>query len=170
MQGSVEPETQAHTSFVGAQHSYLTGAPANIANSLLQSTRKDDMNLSLHGPKVKSPTSHYRVIPTDNQKFQRFIDLLFASKMQRDEIKEEVVKYVQLLETNYNATIRELKQTMEKERQKSRRANFEKVAEVSVKGDMENLFVECIEETRKNIMKRRLKNEILNSKKLEKID
>ena len=35
---------------------------------------------------------------------------------------------------------------------------------------MENLFVECIEETRKNIMKRRLKNEILNSKKLEKID
>ena len=35
---------------------------------------------------------------------------------------------------------------------------------------MENLFVECIEETRKSIMKRRLKNEILNSKKLEKID
>ena len=44
------------------------------------------------------------------------------------------------------------------------------MSEVNFKGDMENLFVECIEETRKTIMKRRLKSEILNSKKLDKID
>lgn len=90
--------------------------------------------------------------------------------MEKEDIKEEIVKYVQLLETNYNATIRDLKTTMEKERQKHRKSTFDKVTEVSQKADMENLFVECIEETRKNIMKRRLKNEILNSKKLEKID
>lgn len=118
----------------------------------------------------KSPQSRYKVIPTENIKFQRFIDLIFASKMEKEDIKEEIVKYVQLLETNYNATIRDLKTTMEKERQKHRKSTFDKVTEVSQKADMENLFVECIEETRKNIMKRRLKNEILNSKKLEKID
>ena len=90
--------------------------------------------------------------------------------MERDDVKEEIFKYVQLLETNYNATIRDLKSTVDKEVKKNRKSTFDKVAEVSLKADMENLFVECIEETRKNIMKRRLKNEILNSKKLEKID
>jgi hypothetical protein len=33
------------------------------------------------------------------------------------------------------------------------------------KNDLENLFVDCIEEVRKDIMKRRLKNEIYNKKK-----
>jgi hypothetical protein len=41
------------------------------------------------------------------------------------------------------------------------------VAEVSQKNELENLFVECIEEIRKDIMKRRLKNEIFNKKKFQ---
>ena len=44
------------------------------------------------------------------------MDLIFASKMEKDDIKEEIIKYVQLLETNYNATIRDMKTTMDKER------------------------------------------------------
>lgn len=44
------------------------------------------------------------------------MDLIFASKMEKNDVKDEIVKYVQLLETNYNATIRDLKATMEKER------------------------------------------------------
>ena len=43
--------------------------------------------------------------------------------------------------------------------------NFDKVSETSQKNELENLFVECIEEVRKDIMKRRLKNEIVNKKK-----
>lgn len=34
------------------------------------------------------------------------------------------------------------------------------------KNDLEGLFVDCIEEVRKDIMKRRLKNEIYNKKKM----
>lgn len=37
------------------------------------------------------------------------MDLIFKSKMEREEIKEEIMKYVQLLETNYTDTITELK-------------------------------------------------------------
>ena len=93
-----------------------------------------------------------------------------SSRMPKDEVKQEIVKYVQLLETNYTATIKDLRQSVEQAKKASRKANFERVTEVATKGEYESLFVECIEETRKMIMKRRLKNEILNSKKLEQID
>ena len=36
--------------------------------------------------------------------------------------------------------------------------------------DLEMLFVDCIEEVRKDIMKRRLKNEIYNRKKFQALD
>lgn len=78
--------------------------------------------------------------------------------------------YVQALETNYNDTIRDLRLMLDKEKSKSKRANFDRVNEVTQKNELENLFVECIEEIRKDIMKRRLKNEIFNKKKFQQID
>jgi hypothetical protein len=69
------------------------------------------------------------------------------------------------LETNYCDTIRDLKALLEKEKQKNKRVNFDKVNDITTKNELENLFVECIEEIRKDIMKRRLKNEIFNKKK-----
>ena len=54
---------------------------------------------------------------------------------------------------------------VDKERAKTKKANFDRVNEVTQKNELENLFVECIEEIRKDIMKRRLKNEIFNKKK-----
>lgn len=42
-------------------------------------------------------------------KFSKFLELLFKSKMTKDDIKDEIAKYVQALETNYNDTIKELK-------------------------------------------------------------
>lgn len=38
------------------------------------------------------------------------------------------------------------------------------------KNDLEGLFVECIEEVRKEIMRRRLKNEIYTRKKFHNVD
>ena len=70
-----------------------------------------------------------------------------------------------MLETHYNDAIRDLKQLLEKEKFKTKRANFDKVSDISQKSELEHLFVECIEEIRKEIMKRRLKNEIQNKKK-----
>ena len=75
------------------------------------------------------------------------------------------MKYVQALETNYTDCIRDLKEWIEKDKIRQKKANFEKVAETCQKNELESLFVECIEEVRKDIMKRRLKNEIYNKKK-----
>ena len=85
--------------------------------------------------------------------------------MERDDVKREITSYVQALETNYNDSIRDLKMLLERERTRLKKISFEKVSETSQKNELENLFVECIEEVRKDIMKRRLKNEIVNKKK-----
>ncbi len=72
---------------------------------------------------------------------------------------------MQAVETNYMDTIKELKSLIEKEKLKQRRFTADKVNENTEKNELEGLFVDCIEEVRKDIMKRRLKNEIYNKKK-----
>jgi hypothetical protein len=85
--------------------------------------------------------------------------------MSKDDIKEEIVKFVQALETNYTETFKELRTQLDKERLKSKKVTADKVNENTEKNELEGLFVDCIEEVRKDIMKRRLKNEIYNKKK-----
>lgn len=75
-----------------------------------------------------------------------------------------------MLETNYTDTIRDLKATIEREKAKYRKAASEKVNAVTEKNELESLFVDCIEDVRKDIMKRRLRNEIYNKKKFQQID
>jgi chaperonin GroEL (HSP60 family) len=87
--------------------------------------------------------------------------------MKLDEIKEEIQKYVQALETNYTDTIKDLKLQIEREKNKLRKHQSDKVNVSSEKNELENLFVDAIEEVRKDIMKRRLKNEIYNKKKFQ---
>ena len=46
----------------------------------------------------------------------------------------------------------------------------EKINAIAEQNDIDNLFVECVEEVRKDIMKRRLKHEIYNKKKYKPFD
>ena len=71
---------------------------------------------------TRSPRSRYHYIPTENIKFEKFLDLLFKSKMTKDEMKEEVIGYMQAVETNYNEKIKELRFNLERE--KRRLKNF----------------------------------------------
>jgi len=81
-----------------------------------------------------------------------------------EQIKEEVVKYVQALETNYTDSIRLLKEKNEKLVKQVKLVRSEKVNEASEKSDLESLFVGCIEEVRKEVMRRRFRNEVANRK------
>ena len=60
--------------------------------------------------------SRYRqgMIPTDNLKFNQFMDILFSSRMTRDDIKDEACSYIQVLETNYTDKITQLRFALEK--------------------------------------------------------
>jgi hypothetical protein len=59
---------------------------------------KSNTSKSLHnraksqgGPNVES---RYKNIPSENIKFQQFIDLVFESKMEKDDVKFEILSYV----------------------------------------------------------------------------
>jgi hypothetical protein len=90
--------------------------------------------------------------------------------MNKDDVKFEILSYVQALETNYNDTIKEQKQRGERIKTQLRKEKSKNVNEVIERGDLENLFVDCVEDVRRNVIKRRLKAEIIGKKKIGKFD
>lgn len=56
---------------------------------------------------------------------------------------------------------------MKNQLRKERSKNVNTVIE---RGDLENLFVDCVEDVRRNVIKRRLKAEIIGKKKIGKFD
>lgn len=71
---------------------------------------------------------------------------------------------MQALETNYTDSIRTLKEKNDKMIKQARSVRAEKVNEVSEKSELEQLFIDCIEEVRKEVMRRRFRNEVANRK------
>jgi hypothetical protein len=82
------------------------------------------------------------------------------------EIKDHIVKYVQALETGYTEAVRDLKDVIDKEKCQYRKVIGEQANSQVERSELESLFVTCIEEVRKEIMKRRLKNELQNRNQL----
>lgn len=74
------------------------------------------------------------------------------------------------METNYNEMIRSFRDIIEKDKIMHKKAASEETNARLERNDFESLFVECIEEVRKEIMRRRLKNEIYNRKKFHNVD
>lgn len=60
------------------------------------------------------------MLPSKNLKFERFLAQLFQSTKPAKEVKEEIIKYVQAMETNYIELIRGLRDkiTLETKQQK----------------------------------------------------
>lgn len=64
------------------------------------------------------------------------------------------------LENNYTSIIEKLKQTSSKVKKDAKGHQTKNVARVSERTDLENLFVTCVDEVRKIVIKRRLQAEI----------
>ena len=85
-------------------------------------------------------------------------------------MKFEILNYVQAMETNYTEAIQEQKSKCEKVKKELRKEKSKHVNDVIEKSDLENLFVDCVEDVRRNVIKRRLKAEIVGKKKIGKFD
>jgi len=137
--------------------------PSSLLNLSLASNRqspKAGNNIKIH----ESPPS-YNLPPTENLKFDHFLNLiLIDSQLSAQKQKEEIAKYVRALETNYTDKIRLLKEKNEKLVKQLKGKKSEKVNEATEKSDLEQLFVGCIEEVRKEVMRRRFRTEVANRK------
>ena len=80
------------------------------------------------------------------------------------------MKYVQQLETSYTDAIRDLRAMIDKEKKTSKKVMSKRINISTERGDLESLFMECIEEVRKDIMRRRLKNDIQNRRQFQKLE
>jgi hypothetical protein len=137
--------------------------------SLLQTSMNREER-SIDGyPRNKSPTSHYRFLPTENTKFQKFLDALYSSDLNSLEIKEQIMRYLSVIEEGYKKRIHENEVKFKKakrEADKVVQSETTKLIESQnpEQNDFEGLFNECIEETKKEVMKRRLRMEIQSKK------
>ena len=86
--------------------------------------------------------------------------------MTKAEIMTETQGYVQVLETNYTDKIRECKIELERMKRQLTQEKTKKVVHSMEKNDLEHLFVRCVEDMRKEIIKRRLKAEVTARKKM----
>ena len=106
------------------------------------------------------------MIPTENLKFNQFLEILFNSQMTQQEIKNETKDYVQVLETNYTDKIRDLRTQMDRLKKRLVNERTKSVVTSVEKSDLEQLFVNCVEDVRKDIIRRRLKAEVSARKKV----
>jgi hypothetical protein len=65
-----------------------------------------------------SKRSSYLHIPTQNVKFERFLSLVFDSKMTSTEKQKEIVNFVQALESGLNSKLLEEKRRIEREKRR----------------------------------------------------
>lgn len=107
---------------------------------------------------------------TQNVKYEAFLETLFSSNLSEEKKKEELKKYMQAVETRFTNICKDLRFKLDREHKKRIKVESVKVNEATDKNELETIFVDCIEEVRKDIMKRRLKTEIQNKKKFRPID
>jgi len=55
-------------------------------------------------------------LPTVNIKFEKFLVVIFKSKMSPEDVRDQIVKYVQAIETNYMEAINDLKECLVREK------------------------------------------------------
>ena len=156
----------------GTDESFMSAGAKSVSSRNTQknrffTTKHNRANSNAIGNRANM-TSRYRqgTIPTENLKFSQFLDILFTSGMTKAEIKSEAQSYVQVLETNYTDKIRDLKIEIEQLKRRVAQIKTKKTVETMEKNDLEQLFVRCVEDMRKEIIRRRLKAEVSARKKM----
>lgn len=118
----------------------------------------------------KSPISQYRFIPTQNIKYEAYLETLFDSNYTDKRKKKELILYMQSVETRFNNMCKRMRSKLDQEKRKFCKLESVKVNEATSKNELETIFVDCIEDVRRDIMKRRLKTEIQSKKRFKPID
>ena len=122
IEGSIENGHQyinlGQSLMVDSQINQETVAGTSLFESKIQSVIKPGRGST---EKLNKYGGRYSNVATRNMKFEKFIDTIFQSRMGTDDVKDEIVKYVQALETSYTEAIKDLKVIVEKEKDNKRK-------------------------------------------------
>jgi hypothetical protein len=91
---------------------------------------------------------------------------MLNSELDRETCKGEIKRYVQCLETNYNDKISSMQLANKKLKQEVSKQKTKGLSSVIEKKDLEQLFVDCVEDMRRTIIRRRLRAEVDARKKV----
>ncbi|OMJ67353.1 hypothetical protein SteCoe_35499 [Stentor coeruleus] len=86
------------------------------------------------------------------------LELYHKSNHHIDDFMHELEKFFNDLENKYNLSIKHIKNSLEAERRRFKTMSAQQTSVFFAKSDLENLFLECIEEVRKDAIKRKLQN------------
>ena len=156
------PATFNDTSLMSVSKSSFVQNSVSLSKDFTQASIKQRSHATVQNAKGRYGQG---MIPTENLKLEQFLEILFGSKMTSDQMRHETIQYVRILETNYNERIKTLQQQLEKLRKHAQSDRVKNVGKDVEKRDLEQLFVDCVEEVRKEIVRRRLKNEFANRRK-----
>ena len=140
------------------QHNTSTTVADNIGTGLIHNL---DGSFVLKKPIIKKYTKSdmYK-----NIKISTFVDELFQEQISDYEKQEILITYMTDLEQGYANTVSQSKSLLNKEKQKVQRLKSIKPNEFVKKSEYEALFLDCVEESKKFIMKRKLQTALNTGK------
>ena len=128
---------------------------ASLVDNTQLSTKRTEIPGKGKRNRTVSPYERYRSMGAQSVQFSRFLDVLFGSKMNNSELQQEIKGFVQARETAYCNKLQELRKEIDQEKQLRLRVDSQKVNEISEKNELEGVFVDCIEEVRKEMAGKR---------------
>ena len=90
-----------------------------------------------------------------NIKFKAFANFLKNLNLSFEEIMEQIEGYIENLNKKYLAIYNNIKQQLEKEKNDSKRENSEKSNYLYQRNELEEIFFNCVQEIKKEIVKRK---------------
>ena len=85
---------------------------------------------------------------------------MLNSLLSSSDKQDDIIHYVQMLETQYNEKIQRLQRNLEKAQKQNITERTKNVGRMCERADMEVIFSESIEEVRRKIVHRRLTTEL----------
>ena len=123
---------------------------------LLEIERKFNDDDSLKSSIAPSQEALNKFVP--NSKTGEIIEDLYNKHGSQGNFLNELETYFHDLEVKYNESIRHLKSLVDVEKKKVKQITAQHSSNFFVKSDLENLFLECVEEVRKEISRRKAKS------------
>jgi len=129
-------------------------------------------SLGREGAPVDLPKRPFYCPFTKNRKFEIFLEDLFDLGFENDRIKQEILQYVSALEAYYAEKLRDVYLRRDKNRSKSQMGNIEtqKVNALMQKNELMSILDDSVEEVKKQIMRRRAKQEAEYSSRKSTLD